>query len=451
VTTLNRVRDAVQVLPVVIFIGLALMATSWRRVRSKQSRAAATTAVIAVVLITIPPAVARLFVARAASGAGDPSPGVAALAGDVTEALVAAVVRAAQLAGAFVLGLAAIVAVLALSRCDRRDLRGSRRTSVVSRRGVALASVPLVVCGVAVGGAAASESPATAARCNGHVALCTRSYDSVTFAATHNSMAAAGEFWFPYQDSDIAAQLDGGVRALLIDTHEWEPVVPRSELGTVSKALAAADADLRHALAPLARSQPGSYLCHRYCALGASPLTEELRVVAEFLDAHPRDVVTLIIEDGIPVDETRRALADAGLTQMLHRHELGEGWPTLGELIASGERLVVFEESRDDIGARAFDHMEETPYRVEDPSELSCDPQRGGTDKPLFLMNHWIERSVPDRVDATTLNGRDLLLQRVRECSDVRGKQPNFIAVNFVEIGDVVAVVEELNGFGASS
>jgi hypothetical protein len=142
----------------------------------------------------------------------------------------------------------------------------------------------------------------------------------------------------------------------------------------LSEALAAADADLRHAFAPLARSQPGSYLCHRYCALGASPLTEELRVVAEFLDAHPRDVVTLIIEDGIPVDETRRALADAGLTQMLHRHELGEGWP-----------------------------------------------------------------------------GRDLLLQRVRECSDVRGKRPNFIAVNFVEIGDVVGVVEELNGFGASS
>jgi hypothetical protein len=34
----------------------------------------------------------------------------------------------------------------------------------------------------------------------------------------------------------------------------------------------------------------------------------------------------------------------------------------------------------------------------------------------------------------------------VFECRDERGLQPTFVAVNFADIGDVLAVVDELNG-----
>ena len=44
-------------------------------------------------------------------------------------------------------------------------------------------------------------------------------------------------------------------------------------------------------------------------------------------------------------------------------------------------------------------YLEETPYKftlkqIADP-KVSCRPNRGGTDKPFFLLNNWIESSVP--------------------------------------------------------
>src|SRR3954451_9798198 len=56
-------------------------------------------------------------------------------------------------------------------------------------------------------------------RCNGLAALCDRRIDQVTFAGTHNSMAAGKEGWYaPDQQDGIPAQLRSGIRALLIDT-----------------------------------------------------------------------------------------------------------------------------------------------------------------------------------------------------------------------------------------
>src|SRR3954471_6056254 len=60
-------------------------------------------------------------------------------------------------------------------------------------------------------------------RCNGLAQLCDRRVDQVTFAGTHNSMAAGKEGWYaPDQQNGIPAQLRAGIRALLIDTQYWE-------------------------------------------------------------------------------------------------------------------------------------------------------------------------------------------------------------------------------------
>src|SRR5215213_4432573 len=60
-------------------------------------------------------------------------------------------------------------------------------------------------------------------RCNGLAELCDRRVDQVTFAGTHNSMAAGKEGWYaPDQQNGIPAQLRAGIRALLIDTQYWE-------------------------------------------------------------------------------------------------------------------------------------------------------------------------------------------------------------------------------------
>src|SRR5688572_1750021 len=108
-------------------------------------------------------------------------------------------------------------------------------------------------------------------RCNGLAQLCDRRVDQVTFAGTHNSMAASKEGWYAANQLDgIPARLRAGIRALLIDTQYWE-----TEFDIVGQ--------LRNqqAIAPqlqaILRSfndkpQPGPLLCHSFCALGYRPL-----------------------------------------------------------------------------------------------------------------------------------------------------------------------------------
>ncbi len=57
--------------------------------------------------------------------------------------------------------------------------------------------------------------------CNGSAALCDRTLDEVVFPSTHNSMSGATEpsWLFANQNDGVSAQLEAGIRGLLIDTH----------------------------------------------------------------------------------------------------------------------------------------------------------------------------------------------------------------------------------------
>jgi hypothetical protein len=321
---------------------------------------------------------------------------------------------------------------------------------------------PLAVAVAAALGLSAANSIDSYARsgdtlyCNGHAELCDRPFDSVTFAATHNSMASSAEgFWFPHQDLDIAGQLELGVRAFLIDTHEWSPLLEKDTIDALHDELPPeVGSHVADALRPLAMTRPGTYLCHQSCALGSVDLTEQLMQIRQFLSTARHNMVTLIIEDDIAVDRTRAAFETAGLLSRIYRHPPGSVWPTLGELIASNRRLVVFEESQRGIFGDAFEHMQETPYNNKQRSELTCAPNRGGTDKPLFLLNHWIDRPVPDRTDAVQLNNRHTLIDRATMCATQRNARPNFLAVNFAGIGHVIqatAALNQLEGQAAST
>ena len=42
------------------------------------------------------------------------------------------------------------------------------------------------------------------------------------------------------------------------------------------------------------------YLCHVFCEIGAVRMLDEMKVVRAFLDAHPREVLVIVIEDYVP-------------------------------------------------------------------------------------------------------------------------------------------------------
>lgn len=151
--------------------------------------------------------------------------------------------------------------------------------------------------------------------CNGFTEFCDRKYSDITFAASHNAafvgrLPSHNQFEYPEQGMDM------GIRYFTTQVHIQ-------------------DGEIRQ--------------CHSDCALlNAGPFSEMVVSIKTWLDAHPREVVTLLIgngDDDILIEEFEPAFNDAGARDMLFEPggNLGLGdWPTLGELINDGKRFIVF-------------------------------------------------------------------------------------------------------------
>ncbi|MBC8452887.1 MAG: hypothetical protein H8D69_00275 [Chloroflexi bacterium] len=286
--------------------------------------------------------------------------------------------------------------------------------------------------------------------CNGRIDLCDVRFDEVTFVATHNSMSNSADGWlFPNQDQNIRQQLEDGVRAFLIDTHYWDQSsVGLARLEVDTSFNPAVISWFQDILPRLGSPRAGTFLCHSSCWLGAVSLNDVLTEVREFLDQHPNEVLTLIIQDGISVSDTQTAFHNARLDPYLFAFEEDTEWPTLRELIESGNRLVVMAESSSpppEWYMSAWDVLQDTRYDAHDVSDLGCSLNRGSAENSLLLMNHWITGTPPDRVDAALVNNTDFIIQRALLCRDERGHVPNFIAVDFYRQGNVFAAAKYLN------
>lgn len=258
---------------------------------------------------------------------------------------------------------------------------------------------------------------AVAQGCNGHEVLCDRPLDQVTLAGTHNSMANADAEWIaPNQQHGLTRQLEDGIRALMLDTMEWN-------------------------------GEP--YLCHGYCELGNQPLAEGLGEIEDFLAAHPQEVVLIIFQDGISVETTVSVMDEVGLSDRAWAWDGSTPLPTLRELIEASTPLVVTAESKGPPPAwyhHAWNLITDTPYDFSDPSEYSCERLRGEDSNPLFLVNHWIGNPLPSEENGIEANATDALLERVQRCGEERDRMVNIVAVDFYNHGGLFPVVDELNG-----
>lgn len=268
----------------------------------------------------------------------------------------------------------------------------------------------------AVASACGNTSPPIA--CNGHAELCDRPFNQVAFAGSHNSMSNADDGWLlPNQIHDMATQLDEGVRVFLIDTHDY---------------------------------QGQSWLCHEYCELGKIPLVDALRIFTNFLDTHPHEVLAFVIENGISNEETEAAFNESGLVRYVYVHPPGKPWPTLRKMIADDTRLLVMAETGHPPPAwyqYAYDLQWDTPYDFASVADFSCALNRGKRENDLFQINHWLSTPFSEPANGELVNQFDVLWARVAQCRQEAGRIPNFIAVDYVDIGDLFAVVDRLNGF----
>jgi hypothetical protein len=205
---------------------------------------------------------------------------------------------------------------------------------------------------------------------------------------------------------------------------------------------------IRERLVGVDEGQRKLYFCHGFCELGAYELEPTLESIRDFLIQNPAEVLLIVIEDYVTPEDLRQAFETSGLAEMVYTGP-APPWPTLGELIDSGERVIVFIESghpgvpwlRPTIG-----NIQETPYSFYTPEEFSCAPNRGGTNGSLFQINHWIQTTPnPQPSNAAMVNAYDFLLNRVQTCAKERDHLPNIIAVDFYHTGDLLRVVQTMN------
>ena len=373
------------------------------------------------------------------------------------------------------LGLRELFAVLLRGLGDATARQGPEPSVVATRSWsgrrmllVAAASIGLVTTAVTwlLRASESAATPGGISACNGFPELCDRTLDEVVFPATHNSMSAAEyEGWFfPNQEKGIATQLQDGIRGLLIDAYYGVPV--GEQVKTVLEDEAAArrkyeavlgkegvDAAMRirDRLVGEEEGERGTYLCHGLCELGALPLVSVLQQIREFLVLNPNEVLIIIIQDeDVAPRDIEAAFRDSGLFDFVYRGPVLPPWPTLRQMIASDQRVLVLAEN-DASGVAwyhpAFEVFQETPYRFHSPEAFSCEPGRGGTAGSLFLLNHWIDTTpAPLPANAEIVNAYDFLLDRARACQAERGRLPNLIAVDFYRTGNLFRVVETLNG-----
>ncbi|KAJ5542535.1 hypothetical protein N7535_004957 [Penicillium sp. DV-2018c] len=297
---------------------------------------------------------------------------------------------------------------------------------------------------VSLSSAPSSMSTQDATTCNGRSEYCARSYSNITFIGAHDS-PFVGPLPQHNQNIDIEAQLNMGIRYLQGQTHR-SPLV-----NTIIE------------------------LCHTSCFLeDAGSLESFLKTIKKWLDAHPNEVVSLLLTNGdsVPVTEFGNIFAKSGIAQYAYTPSanplLIADWPTLGDLISSGKRLVVFldygaDTSKVDYILDEFAYYFETAYDVTDPSFSNC-----GIDRPpgasgegrMGIVNHFLDIEVfpgvliPDREHSGTTNaatGSGSIGAQAALCAGLYGRAPNVVLADFVDKGEVIKAQNSLNGFTSAA
>lgn len=261
------------------------------------------------------------------------------------------------------------------------------------------------------------------AQCNGFTPLCSKAYDEVAYLTTHNAFAASESgFSLPNQHLSITNQLELGVRALMIDLYDVS--------GTVT-------------------------VYHGTSFTGSSSFVSNLNEIKTFLDLHPNEIVTIILESYVTPDAIEADLTTVGL--MSYLFEKGTApWPTLQEMIDAGTRLVIFSDKNDASPSQGWHHYlwdmaVETKFSYGHVSEFDCVLNRGDIVNDLFILNHFVTDSVYGigvESQAEIANANPLFIDRCNECETMHSKFPNFLTVDFVELGDGLAVVNNVNDLG---
>lgn len=287
-----------------------------------------------------------------------------------------------------------------------------------------------------------SPQPTNTTPCNNYVELCDRKYSNITNVACHNSPFVRPGNAGSNQALPVLAQLNDGVRFL--------------------------QAQIRF---PDGSNVP--HFCHTTCdLLDAGPINEWLTTVREWVDAHPYDVVTILLGNGnfSEVEAYVPYIEQSGITRWTYEPtvfpmELGD-WPTLAEMIIRGNRVVMFIDYNADQKKYPwlldqFSQMWETPFNPM-TRDFPCDVQRPeglnreDADKRLYMHNHNLNVEYnlfggSIRIPAVSLlnetnadSGYGSLGKSADGCVEQWNRPPTFLNVDYYNYGNYPGSVFEV-------
>ncbi|KAL1743649.1 PLC-like phosphodiesterase [Schizophyllum fasciatum] len=282
--------------------------------------------------------------------------------------------------------------------------------------------------------------------CNGHAELCDRSYGNVTFMGSHDSFAYSDDPLALARDQqvDIPAQLDTGVRLLQAQSHMNGDDLHFCHTSTCTSS-------------------------HAPILFDGGTVLDYLKTVKTWLDKNPDEVLTLLFtnpEDVSLTDVWKPAFDDSGISDLAYVPPSlpvkQSDWPTLGEMLDDGKRVVVFldanaDPSKVDFILPEFDMIWETPYGYTDdsfPCSIDRNSDKQSTADHMYMINHSLNRQIgditfsdPDNADTT--NGVDSIVAAADRCVPFSedNTYPSFVLLDFVDLGKGLAAVDKLNGF----
>ncbi|KAG9231952.1 PLC-like phosphodiesterase [Amylocarpus encephaloides] len=271
--------------------------------------------------------------------------------------------------------------------------------------------------------------------CNGNTALCDRKYSEVSQIGTHNS-AFVGELPVDNQELSVTDQLNGGIRMLQAQTHDFLKQI---------------------------------MLCHTSCfEKDAGLLVDYLKTIRTWMDANPNEVITLLLTNGDNIDVAKfgAAMNNAGLARYAYtppKQLALADWPTLQRLITANSRLVMFMDYHSDTSKVSyildeFSYFFETPFDVTDQNFNDCSLDRPKDSDPagkMYIINHFLDVDIfgiliPDkdktpRTNAATGDGS--IGAQSDLCTAKWGRKPKIVLVDYFENGSVFKAQDVLNGF----
>lgn len=295
-----------------------------------------------------------------------------------------------------------------------------------------------------------AQSSSSSTACNNSPSLCSRPYNNITHLGAHDSpflrdkstsFSTSGN---QYYNSTV--QLSSGVRLLSAQIHKNDS--------------ASSSADKWR-------------LCHSDCKLlDAGSLSSWLSEIKTWMDANKNEVVTLLLvnSDNALASDIGPQFEASGIDEYAYAPASSSAvktWPTLQSLISNGTRLVTFVASLGDPSTKypyllnEFTHIFENDYENESPTEYACTPNRpkglttSDTGGRIFLMNHFLYSTQvfgiqqPNNTYVNVTNaetGVGSLGSRLDNCTEVYGKAPGFVLVDFFNVGPAMKSVDKANG-----